>query len=99
MPTWCSRSRPTGEAPEGLGSTGVPRFDRLWTLLGLPAITVPGLTGSTGLPIGVQLVGRRGADALVLSCAAWLAAALPPAPGPDDFIASVTCAERQSRGH
>ena len=72
----------TGEAPEGLGSTGAPHFNRLWTLLGLPAITVPGLTGSTGLPIGVQLVGRRGADALLLACAAWLAGVLPPAPVP-----------------
>lgn len=72
----------TGEAPAGLDSTGAPRFNRLWTLLGLPAIAVPGMTGSTGLPVGVQLVGRHGADALVLSCAAWLAGALPPAPVP-----------------
>ncbi len=73
----------TGEAPEGLGSTGAPHFNRLWTLLGLPAITVPGLTGSTGLPIGVQLVGRRGADAPLLASAAWLARVLPPAPVPN----------------
>ena len=68
----------TGEAPAGLGSTGAPRFARLWTLLGLPAIAVPGMTGATGLPVGVQLVGRHGADGLVLACAAWLAGALPP---------------------
>jgi Asp-tRNA(Asn)/Glu-tRNA(Gln) amidotransferase A subunit family amidase len=67
----------TGEAPEGLGSTGDPRFARLWTLLGLPTVSVPGLTGATGLPIGVQLVGRRGADAELLTCAAWLADVLP----------------------
>ena len=72
----------TGEALAGLESTGAPRFARLWTLLGFPAITVPGMTGATGLPIGVQLVGRRGDDARVLACAEWLAAALPSAPIP-----------------
>jgi Asp-tRNA(Asn)/Glu-tRNA(Gln) amidotransferase A subunit family amidase len=71
-----------GEAPEGLGSTGDPRFARLWTLLGLPTVSVPGLTGPTGLPVGVQLVGRRGADAELLACAAWLARALPTSPAP-----------------
>jgi len=62
-----------GEAPEGLASTGDPVFARLWTLLGLPAVSVPGLTGSTGLPIGVQLVARSGDDAGLLAAAAWLA--------------------------
>lgn len=47
-----------GEAPEGLSSTGDPVFNRLWTLLGLPALSVPGGLGATGLPIGVQLVAR-----------------------------------------
>jgi Asp-tRNA(Asn)/Glu-tRNA(Gln) amidotransferase A subunit family amidase len=69
-----------GEAPAGLGSTGDPRFGRLWTLLGLPAVAIPGLVGASGLPIGVQLVGRRGADARLLACAAWLARALPDPP-------------------
>jgi Asp-tRNA(Asn)/Glu-tRNA(Gln) amidotransferase A subunit family amidase len=49
-----------GEAPEGLDSTGDPLFCRLWTMLGLPAVSVPGLTGSSGLPVGVQLVGPLG---------------------------------------
>jgi Asp-tRNA(Asn)/Glu-tRNA(Gln) amidotransferase A subunit family amidase len=67
----------SGEAPEGLDSTGDPRFARLWTLLGWPAISIPGLTGSTGLPVGVQLVGRHGDDGRLLACAAWLANVLP----------------------
>jgi amidase len=67
----------TGEAPEGLGSTGDPRFARLWTLLGLPTVSVPGLTGPTGLPVGVQLVAQHGADAELLACAQWLADLLP----------------------
>jgi Asp-tRNA(Asn)/Glu-tRNA(Gln) amidotransferase A subunit family amidase len=67
----------TGEAPEGLASTGDPRFCRLWNLLGWPAISVPGAVGDTGLPIGVQLVGRPGTDAHLIAAArrlegAWL---------------------------
>lgn len=52
-----------GEAPEGLHSTGDPRCCRLWTLLGYPTLSVPGLVGATGMPIGVQLVGRPYEDA------------------------------------
>ena len=63
-----------GEAPAGLDSTGDPRFCRLWTLLGFPAITVPGMTGATGLPIGVQLVARPNADHGLLAPASHLAA-------------------------
>jgi Asp-tRNA(Asn)/Glu-tRNA(Gln) amidotransferase A subunit family amidase len=61
-----------GEAPEGLETTGDPHFSRPWTLLGLPCLSVPGLVGATGLPLGVQLVGRPGDDALVLAVGAWL---------------------------
>jgi len=60
----------SGEAPADLNQTGTPRFNRLWTLLGVPAVNVPGLTGATGLPVGVQLVGCD--DAAVLACAGWL---------------------------
>ncbi|MCY4231652.1 MAG: amidase [Alphaproteobacteria bacterium] len=61
-----------GEAPEGLGWTGSPECNRIWTTLGVPCITLPGLTGETGLPVGVQLVGRSGGDADLLAAAAWL---------------------------
>jgi Asp-tRNA(Asn)/Glu-tRNA(Gln) amidotransferase A subunit family amidase len=61
-----------GEAPPTLDTTGDPRFNRLWTLLGLPAINVPGLTGSTGMPLGVQLVSPALHDAQLLACAEWL---------------------------
>ncbi|MQA05547.1 MAG: hypothetical protein GEV07_23455 [Streptosporangiales bacterium] len=61
-----------GEAPVGLGSTGDAVFCRLWSLLGCPAVTVPGLTGPNGMPIGIQLVGRRGADRDLLATAAWV---------------------------
>lgn len=63
----------TGEAPRGLGSTGSPIFCTIWTLCGMPAVTVPLLQGSHGMPMGVQLVGPRGADARLLRTARWLA--------------------------
>lgn len=62
----------TGEAPKGLDATGSPIFCTLWTLCGGPAITLPLLQGSNNLPIGVQLVGRRGDDARLLRTARWL---------------------------
>lgn len=62
----------TGAAPHGLGSTGDPVLNGLWTLLGTPAITLPLLTASNGMPMGVQLVGRRGNDARLLRTARWL---------------------------
>lgn len=62
-----------GEAPQGLGSTGDPIFCSLWTLCGLPALSLPLLQGPNGLPLGVQLVGARGDDARLLRTARWLA--------------------------
>jgi Asp-tRNA(Asn)/Glu-tRNA(Gln) amidotransferase A subunit family amidase len=54
-----------GEAPpRSEGNTGDPVFCRPWTLLGVPAISVPGLTGPNGLPVGVQLVGLDEAEVL-----------------------------------
>lgn len=61
-----------GAAPKGLASTGDPTFCSLWTLLGMPAITLPLMSSGNGLPIGVQLVGPRGGDARLLRTAQWL---------------------------
>jgi Asp-tRNA(Asn)/Glu-tRNA(Gln) amidotransferase A subunit family amidase len=61
-----------GEAPRGLDSTGNPIFCTLWTYLGVPAVTVPLLRSEAGMPIGVQLVARRGNDARLLRTARWL---------------------------
>ncbi|MCL2430376.1 MAG: amidase, partial [Alphaproteobacteria bacterium] len=58
-----------GAAPPGLGSTGDPAFNRLWTLLGAPCVNVPGLTDCGGLPLGVQIVGRFGRDRNALEAA------------------------------
>jgi Asp-tRNA(Asn)/Glu-tRNA(Gln) amidotransferase A subunit family amidase len=61
-------------APKGLDSTGDPSFCTLWTLCGMPAISLPLLQSANGLPIGVQLVGPRHGDARLLRTARWLAA-------------------------
>lgn len=61
-----------GPAPQGLASTGDPKFCTLWTFCGMPAINLPLLTASNGLPVGVQLVGRVGDDARLLRTARWL---------------------------
>jgi len=65
-----------GEAPAGLGATGNPVFNRMWTLLGVPCVTLPVRRGESGLPTGVQLVGRIGDDARLLAAALTLERAL-----------------------
>ena len=62
-----------GTAP-GIETTGDPEFCTLWTYCGMPAVTLPLMAGENGLPMGVQLVGRRGDDARLLRTARWLAA-------------------------
>jgi len=61
-----------GTAPVGLESTGDPAFCMLWTLCGMPALSVPLMQGVNGLPLGVQLVGPRHGDARLLRTARWL---------------------------
>ncbi|HUI35302.1 MAG TPA: amidase [Stellaceae bacterium] len=61
-----------GEAPEGLGSTGNPAFNSIWTLGWVPCVTLPAGTGAKGLPLGVQLIGQRFADEKLLDAAAWV---------------------------
>jgi Asp-tRNA(Asn)/Glu-tRNA(Gln) amidotransferase A subunit family amidase len=61
-----------GEAPAGLAATGDPAFCTHWTLCGMPAITLPLLRGSNGMPMGVQLVAPKGDDGRLLRTARWL---------------------------
>jgi Asp-tRNA(Asn)/Glu-tRNA(Gln) amidotransferase A subunit family amidase len=65
-----------GEAPAGLNGTGKAVFNRLWTALGLPALSLPGFKGPAGLPVGVQLISRSRQDTRLLAHAAWLEAQL-----------------------
>jgi Asp-tRNA(Asn)/Glu-tRNA(Gln) amidotransferase A subunit family amidase len=60
-----------GEAPKGLEITGSPVFNRGWTLLSLPCVTLPAFTGPHGLPVGVQVVGRYWRDLQTLAYADW----------------------------
>jgi Asp-tRNA(Asn)/Glu-tRNA(Gln) amidotransferase A subunit family amidase len=68
----------SGTAPAGLTWTGDPAFATLWTLCGMPAVSLPLLQGANGLPLGVQLVGPRDGDARLLRTARWLAAQVIP---------------------
>jgi len=71
---WLAPAAP-GPAPAGLGSTGDPIFNRLWTVLHCPAVTVPAIVAG-GLPVGVQLIAAVDNDATALALAAFLEAAL-----------------------
>lgn len=61
-----------GEAPETMGSTGDSRFNRLWTLLGVPCVTVPLMAGPRGLPATIQIIAGFGRDAHVIAVAKGL---------------------------
>ena len=60
------------EAPPGLENTGDAVFNRIWTLLGVPCVHLPFGTGASGLPLGLQMVGRREDDVATLTCARWV---------------------------
>lgn len=61
-----------GAAPRDLGTTGSALFNKLWTLTGNPAVNVPGLADRSGMPLGVQVIGRFGRDKSTLAAASWL---------------------------
>jgi Asp-tRNA(Asn)/Glu-tRNA(Gln) amidotransferase A subunit family amidase len=65
-----------GAAPKGLDCTGDPRFNRLWTLMGIPCVNVPAIIAEGGLPVGVQVIARFGNDAGALKAARFVEAAL-----------------------
>ena len=60
------------EPPAGLAATGDAQCNAVWTLAGTPCITLPAGTGRNGLPLGVQLVGARFADARLFEAARWV---------------------------
>jgi Asp-tRNA(Asn)/Glu-tRNA(Gln) amidotransferase A subunit family amidase len=65
-----------GAAPKGLASTGDPRFNRLWTLMGVPCVNIPATIADGGLPVGVQVIARFGDDAGALAAARFVEEAL-----------------------
>src|SRR6056300_1405290 len=62
----------TGVAPKGLKYTGSPEFCTVWTYLGMPALSLPLLSGSNNLPLGIQIVGEKFDDPRLLRTANWL---------------------------
>jgi Asp-tRNA(Asn)/Glu-tRNA(Gln) amidotransferase A subunit family amidase len=74
-----------GEAPEGLSFTGDAAYCAPWTLLGVPALSLPAGFGKNGLPLGVQIVGRYREDYLMLRVAKWIENTLKFNPGTPDI--------------
>jgi Asp-tRNA(Asn)/Glu-tRNA(Gln) amidotransferase A subunit family amidase len=61
----------SGPAPRGLAQTGSRTFPSYASWLGLPAFSLP-LLAIQGLPVGVQLIGRTGADSTLCAIAQWM---------------------------
>ncbi len=66
-----------GPAPRGLASTGSPVFNRPFSFLGFPSLTVPCGRTEAGLPLGLQLAGRPFDELTILRLAAAFEAATP----------------------
>jgi Asp-tRNA(Asn)/Glu-tRNA(Gln) amidotransferase A subunit family amidase len=71
-----------GAAPAGLASTGNPRFQAFWTILHLPAITLPTHIAPNGLPVGIQLIGPRLGERKLLGVAEWVLRTVGQRPAP-----------------
>ncbi len=61
-----------GQAPRELGDTGSAIFNGLWTMLYMPCLTLPAGQGPDGLPVGIQLVGRRHGDLRLIEVGLWV---------------------------
>jgi Asp-tRNA(Asn)/Glu-tRNA(Gln) amidotransferase A subunit family amidase len=57
-------------------TTGSAVFLQPWTLFGNPAISLPAGFTADGMPVGLQLVAKRGDDARLLAIARWAEAAI-----------------------
>jgi len=73
-----------GPAPEGLEFTGDPMFNKIWTALHWPCLTLPAAKRDDGLPLGVQLVAPQGGESGLLAGAQWVEAALKQFDAGDD---------------
>jgi Asp-tRNA(Asn)/Glu-tRNA(Gln) amidotransferase A subunit family amidase len=70
-----------GEAPRGLDSTGDAEYCAPWTLLGVPALTLPVAFSPNGLPLGLQVVARYRSDVRLLGVGKWIETVLAFDPG------------------
>ena len=62
----------SGVAPKGLKSTGGAEFNKVWSYMGTPSISLPLLQGENNLPLGVQVIGQKYDDERFLTVSAWL---------------------------
>jgi len=60
-----------GEAPLTLENTGDPHFCTIWTLCGVPAISIPTGHSPNGLPLGLQIISKQTKDSKLLRIAKW----------------------------
>ena len=58
-------------APATLTTTGTPKFQAPWSYAGVPAVSIPCGLADDGMPVGLQLVGRRDGEATLLAVARW----------------------------
>ena len=72
-----------GVAPDP-STTGDPEFNSRWTYTGQPGITIPMELSPDGLPLGIQLIGRRFDDVGLFRAAAWCEAVLPGLKSPEE---------------
>ena len=61
-----------GVAPKSLKTTGSAEFNKVWSYLGTPCISLPLLQGDANMPLGVQLTGAKYDDHRFLGIANWL---------------------------
>ena len=62
----------TGVALKGLKSTGSADFNKVWSYLGTPCISLPLLQGENNLPLGIQVIGEKYDDNRFLGVSSWL---------------------------
>ncbi|MDQ0326446.1 Asp-tRNA(Asn)/Glu-tRNA(Gln) amidotransferase A subunit family amidase [Rhodopseudomonas julia] len=73
-----------GEAPADLTTTGDPVFNTIWSLCGVPALSLPLANGANGMPLGIQIVGARGQEGRLLRTARWLMDHVAASPEPEE---------------
>ena len=81
QPPTAGPSSGLSEAPADLVSVTMSSFNRLWTLMHGPTITLPVAQGANGMPIGIQLAAGVGDDAALISRTAQIHRVLDNAAG------------------
>jgi Asp-tRNA(Asn)/Glu-tRNA(Gln) amidotransferase A subunit family amidase len=61
-----------GEAVADVVSVSNSAFNRIWTLMYGPCVTIPAFAGPNDMPVGLQIVGPIGADDRTIGLAQWI---------------------------